>query len=143
MSRRMGRAAPWLGGLTALFLLLGALCLTLSARIGSYVAPDGTLVEPFFLGPLFWLCAAGALVSGGLFAAALLARRRPEKVLLRWSRLLCLCSAVGWAGLILIELLLEDRLGCGLTPLAFFCGLGTVTGGTLWLITGLYHLFHK
>ena len=142
MNRRIGRAAPWLGGLTALFLLLGVLCLSIRAHVGSHLLPDGTLVEPFFLVPLFWLCAAGALVSGGVWIATLLARRNPKRVWLRWSRLLCLCSAAGWAALIVIELVVEHELGCGLTPLAFLCGLGTVSGGLLWLGTGLYHLFH-
>ena len=49
------RTAPVLGGLTILLVCAGAGCLGGYAAIGSYLEPDGTLTEPFFLVPLFWL----------------------------------------------------------------------------------------
>ena len=67
--------APVLGGLTILLVCAGAGCLGGYAAIGSYLEPDGTLTEPFFLVPLFWLCMLGALCAFLLFTAAALSAR--------------------------------------------------------------------
>lgn len=44
--------------------------------IGSYVADDGTLVEPFALIPLAWLCALIALISAVVLLTGKLIHRR-------------------------------------------------------------------
>ncbi|MBU5590222.1 DUF3955 domain-containing protein [Clostridium sp. MSJ-4] len=38
-------------------------CIAAYGIIGSKVAPDGTLIEPFFLIPMFWLFALIAAIS--------------------------------------------------------------------------------
>ena len=53
-------------------------CLLGYAAIGSSVAPDGTLVEPFFLVPLSWLCLLAALVLGIIWVVTALLRKRKE-----------------------------------------------------------------
>lgn len=72
------RTAPVLGGLTILLVCAGAGCLGGYAAIGSYLEPDGTLTEPFFLVPLFWLCMLGALCAFLLFTGAALSARSPK-----------------------------------------------------------------
>jgi hypothetical protein len=47
-------------------LLAGLACFVAFALIGSSVADDGTLVEPFFLIPIGWLLA----LTGGIVAIA-------------------------------------------------------------------------
>lgn len=44
-------------------IFLGVLCLIASTIIGSRVAPDGTLIEPFFLIPLSYLFVLIGIVS--------------------------------------------------------------------------------
>jgi hypothetical protein len=46
----------------------GICCFVVYTLIGSDVAPDGTLLEPFFLIPLGWfLIGLGMLVNAGMF----------------------------------------------------------------------------
>lgn len=47
--------------------------------IGSYVAPDGTLVEPFALIPLAWLFAFLALIFGACLLISRLCRRHKRR----------------------------------------------------------------
>ena len=62
----MKRTAKYLKR-TSIALMLGALgCVIAFQVIGSEVAEDGTLVEPFFLIPLAWLL----LITGGMLAIA-------------------------------------------------------------------------
>jgi hypothetical protein len=62
----MKRTAKYLKR-TSIALMLGAFgCIIAFNVIGSEVAEDGTLVEPFFLIPLAWLL----LISGGMLAIA-------------------------------------------------------------------------
>lgn len=44
-------------------ILLGVVCLIIYNIIGSGVAPDGTLVEPFFLIPLSYLFVFSGIIS--------------------------------------------------------------------------------
>lgn len=44
-------------------IFLGVLCLIASTIIGSRVAPDGTLIEPFFLIPLSYFFVLIGIVS--------------------------------------------------------------------------------
>ena len=55
---------------STLSLLIGAACLGLFAMLGSTVAPDGRLQEPFALVPLGWVL----ILLGGLGLAASLIR---------------------------------------------------------------------
>jgi hypothetical protein len=55
--------------------LLGSLCLVAFNVIGSEVADDGKLVEPFFLIPLAWLF----FLTGGMLAIAHFIKRRIAK----------------------------------------------------------------
>jgi hypothetical protein len=62
----MKRTAKYLKR-SSIALMLGALsCVIAFQVIGSEVAEDGTLVEPFFLIPLAWLL----LITGGMLAIA-------------------------------------------------------------------------
>ena len=47
-----------------LFLLLGLACHVAFGIIGSHVAPDGTLIEPFFLLPIGYLLCALGIITG-------------------------------------------------------------------------------
>lgn len=47
--------------------------------IGSYVAPDGTLVKPFGLIPLAWLFALLALIFGACLLISRLCRRHKRR----------------------------------------------------------------
>ena len=47
-----------------LFLLLGLACHVAFGIIGSHVAPDGTLIEPFFLLPIGYLLYALGIITG-------------------------------------------------------------------------------
>jgi hypothetical protein len=49
------------------FILAGLGCLIAYSLIGSSVAEDGTLVEPFFLIPVAWIL----FLTGGMLAIAL------------------------------------------------------------------------
>ncbi len=53
-------------------LLAGLACFVAFALIGSSVADDGTLVEPFFLIPIGWLLA----LTGGIVAIATFIKSR-------------------------------------------------------------------
>jgi hypothetical protein len=53
--------------------LLGLGCFVAFAVIGSSVAEDGTLVEPFFLIPIAWL-----LFLGGMLAIATFIKERSK-----------------------------------------------------------------
>lgn len=53
-------------------LLAGLACFIAFALIGSSVADDGTLVEPFFLIPIGWLLA----LTGGIVAIATFIKSR-------------------------------------------------------------------
>ncbi|SMG21693.1 DUF3955 domain-containing protein [Paenibacillus aquistagni] len=44
-------------------ILLGVLCFIIFSFIGSYVAEDGTLVEPFFLVPIGYLLFFAGIIS--------------------------------------------------------------------------------
>jgi hypothetical protein len=60
---------------TAIALILAALgCLISFSAIGSSVAEDGRLVEPFFLIPIAWLL----FLSGGMLAIATFIIRRSK-----------------------------------------------------------------
>ena len=128
------RTAPVLGGLTILLVCAGAGCLGGYAAIGSRLEPDGTLTEPFFLVPLFWLCMLGALCAFLLFTAAALARRGERRLAMRWGRLNCLLSALGWAALTAADSLLGESGGCAFLPLSVLCMAGAVLFGLVWLI---------
>jgi hypothetical protein len=54
------------------FTALGLGCFLAFAVIGSSVAEDGTLIEPFFLIPIAWLL----LLIGGLLAIITFVKRR-------------------------------------------------------------------
>lgn len=47
-----------------LLFIVGISCLIAHSMIGAEVAPDGTLIEPFFLLPTGFLLAALGLISG-------------------------------------------------------------------------------
>ena len=47
-----------------LFLLLGLACHVAFGIIGSHVAPDGNLIEPFFLLPIGYLLCALGIITG-------------------------------------------------------------------------------
>jgi uncharacterized membrane protein len=44
-------------------IVLGFLCFIIKSIIGSEVAPDGTLIEPFFLIPVGYLFIIGGIIS--------------------------------------------------------------------------------
>ncbi|WP_442602332.1 DUF3955 domain-containing protein [Paenibacillus sp. KN14-4R] len=44
-------------------IFLGVVCLIISSMIGSSVAPDGTLIEPFYLIPLSYLLFFSGIIS--------------------------------------------------------------------------------
>ncbi|WP_088547051.1 DUF3955 domain-containing protein [Paenibacillus aquistagni] len=44
-------------------ILLGVLCFIIFSFIGSYIAEDGTLVEPFFLVPIGYLFFFAGIIS--------------------------------------------------------------------------------
>lgn len=54
------------------FILAGLGCLIAYSVIGSSVAEDGTLVEPFFLIPIAWIL----FLTGGMLAIALFIKGR-------------------------------------------------------------------
>ena len=56
--------------LAATPIVLGVLCLIIYSMMGSSVAPDGTLAEPFFLLPLSYLFVFSGVISV-LFVATL------------------------------------------------------------------------
>jgi hypothetical protein len=53
-------------------ILAGLGCVIAYSAIGSSVAEDGTLVEPFFLIPIAWIL----ILSGGMLAIALFIKGR-------------------------------------------------------------------
>lgn len=55
-------------------ILAGLGCVIAYSVIGSSVAEDGTLVEPFFLIPIAWIL----ILSGGMLAIALFIKGRIE-----------------------------------------------------------------
>ena len=54
------------------FILAGLGCVIAYSVIGSSVAEDGTLVEPFFLIPIAWIL----FLTGGMLAIALFIKGR-------------------------------------------------------------------
>lgn len=54
------------------FILAGLGCLIAYSVIGSSVAEDGTLVEPFFLIPIAWIL----FLTGGMLAIAMFIKGR-------------------------------------------------------------------
>ena len=61
MNQGQGMGKYWI----PLFLfLLGLACHVAFGIIGSHVAPDGTLIEPFFLLPIGYLLCALGIVTG-------------------------------------------------------------------------------
>ena len=54
------------------FILAGLGCLIAYSVIGSSVAEDGTLVEPFFLIPIAWIL----FLTGGMLAIAMFIKVR-------------------------------------------------------------------
>ena len=67
---KKNRAAAFFKGALLVALAACAACGIAYNVIGSYVAPDGTLVEPFGFVPLAWLFAFLSLIFGVCFAAA-------------------------------------------------------------------------
>ena len=66
-------------GCAAAASLVGALaCIGIFVAIGSKVAPDGTLVEPFFLIPIGWLLLAVAAALGVAYLVMVLVARRDD-----------------------------------------------------------------
>lgn len=55
-----------------LLIFAGLACVGVFSLIGSSVAEDGTLVEPFFLIPIGWLLA----LTGGILAIAAMIKSR-------------------------------------------------------------------
>lgn len=51
-------------------------CIASYEIIGSKVAPDGTLIEPFFLIPIAWLFALIAAISALIVKTGLLYKKR-------------------------------------------------------------------
>ncbi|WP_304341526.1 DUF3955 domain-containing protein [Metaclostridioides mangenotii] len=49
--------------LASMPIILGFLCLIIKGLIGSKLAPDGTLIEPFFLIPIGYLFILGGIIS--------------------------------------------------------------------------------
>jgi hypothetical protein len=66
------RTAKFMKRAAIALMLAGLGCLIAFAAIGSSVAQDGRLVEPFFLIPIAWLL----LLMGGLLAIATFIIRR-------------------------------------------------------------------
>lgn len=61
--------------LTAIALMIAGLgCMVAFSIIGSSVADDGTLVEPFFLIPIAWLF----FLSGGILGIAVFIKNRTK-----------------------------------------------------------------
>lgn len=69
------RRYSFLKGITLLAWIAAAACIIAYNAIGSYVAADGTLIEPFGFIPLFYLFALIGLISGLIL---LIARRRKQ-----------------------------------------------------------------
>jgi hypothetical protein len=64
--------------------LSGFSCFVVYGLIGSYVASDGTLVEPFGLIPVGWFCVLIGLIASAISGVASLsvmsvAKKRPAK----------------------------------------------------------------
>lgn len=59
--------------------VMSAGCAIAYGIIGSKVAPDGTLVEPFFLIPMAWLFMAVAAISAGMVFLFSKFRRQDSK----------------------------------------------------------------
>ncbi len=73
---KKNRKASFLKGALAISLLACAACVIAFQAIGSYVAPDGTLVEPFGFIPMAWLF----LLLSGIFGVGFaFARRKPKQ----------------------------------------------------------------
>lgn len=60
-------------------IFLGVLCLILFSFIGSKVAPDGTLIEPFFLIPLSYLLFFSGIISLLLVAIISMSKKKNKK----------------------------------------------------------------
>lgn len=66
--------------LSLLSFVVGIGCWIAYTIIGSEVAPDGMLVEPFFLIPMGYLCLAMGLISGFvIFAVSMIRRYKHSK----------------------------------------------------------------
>ncbi len=50
--------------LSLISIIIAVGCVVAYSIIGSEIAPDGTLIEPFFLIPMFWLFMAIGIISG-------------------------------------------------------------------------------
>jgi len=78
-SWKKSRMTAFLKGALLISALAAAGCAIAYEAIGSYVAPDGTLVEPFGLIPLFYLFVLLALLFGiPLLIGRLRRRHRPS-----------------------------------------------------------------
>lgn len=73
---KKNKAAAFFKGALIVAVLASAACLIAFNAIGSYIAPDGTLVEPFGFIPLAWLFAFLGMIFGICLA---IARHRPKK----------------------------------------------------------------
>lgn len=73
---KKNKAAAFFKGALIAALLCCAACIAAFNIIGSYVAADGTLVEPFGFIPLVWLFALMALIFG---VGLIIARRIKKK----------------------------------------------------------------
>ncbi|MFD2115882.1 DUF3955 domain-containing protein [Paenibacillus yanchengensis] len=60
-------------------IMLGLVCFISKAAVGSYVADDGTLVEPFFLLPIGFLLLFSGIIAT-LFVAISSLRKRNKTV---------------------------------------------------------------
>lgn len=65
--------------IAVILIIISLFCFTKYAMIGSYVAADGTVVEPFYLIWFGFISGAGALFFGILGSVIFLANKKSKK----------------------------------------------------------------